>query len=85
MAAFVIAVIKHPSIAVVVAMRSAWPFMHPSPKNWPGSKGKGVVVCSLHGGRLRFLHLNLVTLDYMLGFAVTVLRALGASLSARAS
>ena len=38
MAALVIAVIRHPSIAVVVAIRSKWPFMQPSPKNWPGSK-----------------------------------------------
>jgi hypothetical protein len=26
------------AIAVVVAMRGEWPFMQPSPKNWPGPK-----------------------------------------------
>ena len=36
MAVFVIAVTRHSSIAVVVAIRSEWPFMQPSPKNWPG-------------------------------------------------
>src|SRR3984957_12255722 len=38
MAVFVIAVTRHSSIAVVVAMRNEWPFMQPSPKNWPGSR-----------------------------------------------
>ena len=36
MAAFDIPVTRQSSIAVVVAMRSEWPFMQPSPKNWPG-------------------------------------------------
>ena len=37
-AVFVITVISDASIAVVVAIRSEWPFMQPSPKNWPGSR-----------------------------------------------
>ena len=38
MASFVIEVIRHSSIAVVVAIRSLWPFRQLSPKNGPGSK-----------------------------------------------
>ena len=34
---FFIAVIRQGSIVVVVAMRALWPFIQPSPKNWPAS------------------------------------------------
>src|ERR1043166_2829280 len=38
MAALVILVIVQSSIDVVVAMRSGWPFRHPSPKKLPGPR-----------------------------------------------
>ena len=34
---FFIAVVRHGSIVVVVAMRNRWPLIQPSPKNWPAS------------------------------------------------
>ena len=36
MAAFSSRMIEHSVIAVTVAIRRAWPFMHPSPKKSPG-------------------------------------------------
>src|ERR1700693_5544074 len=36
--ALAIRVIRHSSIAVVVATRRSWPFRHPSPKKWPGPR-----------------------------------------------
>src|SRR6266480_4373847 len=38
MVAFSKRVITHSSTALVVAMRSGWPFRHPSPKKWPGPR-----------------------------------------------
>jgi hypothetical protein len=36
-AALVMEVITQSSIAIVVEIRTGWPFRHPSPKNCPGS------------------------------------------------